>query len=96
MAVSTTPQPPGEFRCALVQLFLAVILGGQLSLNPQSMVTISEDQTGHAHGAFNELLGLRIEEPDSAVGGLGACGFFLGNVSIEPNRRGPKAQPRGR
>jgi hypothetical protein len=60
MAVSTTAQPPDEFRCALFQLFWPSFWAGKLSLNQQSMLTISEDPTGHAHGAFNlgELAGL--------------------------------------
>jgi len=60
MAVSTTAQPPDQFRCALVQLFWPSFWAGKLSLNKQSMLTRSEDPTGHAHGAFNlgELAGL--------------------------------------
>lgn len=60
MAVSTTAQPPDEFRCALFQLFWPSFWAGRLSLNQQSMLTLSEDPTGHAHGAFNlgELAGL--------------------------------------
>jgi hypothetical protein len=60
MAVSTTAQPPDEFRCALFQLFWPSFWAGKLSLNSQSMLTISDDPTGHAHGAFNlgELAGL--------------------------------------
>ena len=39
---------------------MAVVLAGKFSLNPKSMLTISEEPTGHAHGAFNlgELAGL--------------------------------------
>jgi hypothetical protein len=60
MAVSTTAQPPDEFRCPLVQLIWPSFWAGRLSLNPDSMLKISEEATGHAHGAFNlgELLGL--------------------------------------
>jgi len=60
MAVSTTAQPRDEFRCALVQVFWPSFWAGKLSLNLQSMLTISEDPTGQAHGAFNlgELAGL--------------------------------------
>jgi hypothetical protein len=60
MAVSTTAQPPDQFRCALFQVFWPSFWAGKLSLNQQSMLTISEDPTGHAHGAFNlgELAGL--------------------------------------
>ena len=60
MAVSITAQPPDEFRCALVQLFWPSFWAGKLSLNLQSMLTVSEDPTGHAHGAFNlgEMAGL--------------------------------------
>jgi hypothetical protein len=60
MAVSTTAQPPDQFRCPLFQLFWPSFWAGKLSLNQQSMLTLSEDPTGHAHGAFNlgELAGL--------------------------------------
>ncbi len=60
MAVSTTAQPPDEFRCSLLQLLWPSFWAGKFSLNQQSMLTISEDPTGHAHGAFNlgELAGL--------------------------------------
>jgi hypothetical protein len=60
MAVSTTAQPPDEFRCALAQLFWPSFWAGKLSLNQESMLTISEDPARHAHGAFNlgELAGL--------------------------------------
>jgi len=60
MAVSTTPQPPDEFRCALFQLFWPSFWAGKLSLNQQSMLTIAEDPTGRVLGAFNlgELAGL--------------------------------------
>jgi hypothetical protein len=60
MAVSTTAQPPDEFGCPLFQLFWPSFWAGKLSLNQQSMLTIAEDPTGHAHGAFNlgELAGL--------------------------------------
>jgi hypothetical protein len=78
MAVSTTAQPPDEFRCALVQLFWPSFWAGKLSLNQQSMLTISEDPTGHAHGAFNlgelaGLHGLASLIPLLAVWGLAAA-----------------------
>jgi hypothetical protein len=60
MAVSTTAQPPDKFHCALVQLLWPSFWAGKLSLNTQSMLTIAEDPTGQAHGAFNlgQLAGL--------------------------------------
>ncbi|HWY55713.1 MAG TPA: hypothetical protein VNZ03_14695 [Terriglobales bacterium] len=60
MAVSTTAQPPDQFRCPLRQLIWPSFWAGKLSLNHPSMLKISEEPTGHAHGAFNlgELLGL--------------------------------------
>lgn len=60
MAVSTTAQPPDNFHCALFQLIWPSFWAGKLSLNSQSMLMISEDPTGRAHGAFNlgELAGL--------------------------------------
>jgi hypothetical protein len=60
MAVSVTAQPPDEFRCALFQLLWPSFWAGKLSQNGLSMLTISEDPMGRAHGAFNlgELAGL--------------------------------------
>lgn len=60
IAVSTTALPASEFRCPLVQLLWPSFWAGKFSLNPKSMLTISEEPTGHAHGAFNlgELAGL--------------------------------------
>jgi hypothetical protein len=60
MAVSTTAQPPDQFRCALFQLLLPSFWAGKLSLNQGSMLTLSEMAGGQAHGAFNlgELAGL--------------------------------------
>ena len=60
MAVSTTAEPPDEFRCALFQLLAPSFWAGKLSLNQGSMLTLSETAGGKAHGAFNlgELAGL--------------------------------------
>jgi hypothetical protein len=60
MAVSTTVQPPDQFRCALFQLLVPSFWAGKLSLNQGSMLTPSEMAGGQAHGAFNlgELAGL--------------------------------------
>lgn len=60
MAVSTTAQPPDQFRCALFQLSAPSFWAGKLSLNQGSMLTRSETAGGQAHGAFNlgELAGL--------------------------------------
>jgi len=60
MAVSVTAQPPDEFRCSIFQLLWPSFWAGRLSQNGLSMLTISEDPTGHGHGAFNlgELAGL--------------------------------------
>lgn len=60
MAVSTTPQPPDEFRCPLLQLFWPSFWAGRFSLNSTSMLTLAEDPEQHSHGAFNlgELAGL--------------------------------------
>jgi len=60
MAVSTTAQPPDRFRCALFQLLAPSFWAGQMSLNRASMLTLSENASGQAHGAFNlgELIGM--------------------------------------
>jgi hypothetical protein len=60
IAVSTTAQPPDQFRCALFQLLLPSFWAGKLSLNQGSMLTLSETVGAQAHGAFNlgELAGL--------------------------------------
>jgi hypothetical protein len=88
MAVSTTAQPPDAFRCALVQLLWPSFWAGKLSLNSQSMLTFSEDPTGHAHGAFNlgELLGLHGLEsliPLLTAWGLAAVLWFWINRADE-------------
>ena len=59
MAVSTTAQPPDQFRCPLFQLLAPSFLAGKLSLTQGSMLTSSEAGT-QGHGAFNlgELAGL--------------------------------------
>ena len=59
MAVSTTAQPPDQFRCPLFQLLAPSFLAGKLSLTQGSMLT-STEAWGQAHGAFNlgELIGL--------------------------------------
>lgn len=60
MAVSTTPQPPDEFRCPLMQLFWPSFWSGNLSVNNVSMLIPAEDTVGSVHGAFNlgQLAGL--------------------------------------
>ena len=60
MAVSITAQPPDRFRCALTQLLTPSFWAGKLSLNQASMLTLSENAGGQAHGAFNlgELIGM--------------------------------------
>jgi len=60
MAVSITAQPPDRFRCALTQLLAPSFWAGKLSLNQASMLTLSENAGGQAHGAFNlgELIGM--------------------------------------
>jgi hypothetical protein len=59
MAVSTTAQPPDQFRCPLFQLLAPSFLAGKLSLNQGSMLTSSETEK-QGHGAFNlgEIVGL--------------------------------------
>jgi hypothetical protein len=59
MAVSTTAQPPDQFRCPLFQLSAPSFFAGKLSLTQGSMLTSSETET-QGHGAFNlgELVGL--------------------------------------
>jgi hypothetical protein len=60
MAVSTSAQPPDRFRCALFQLLVPSFWAGQMSLNRASVLTLSENASGQAHGAFNlgELIGM--------------------------------------
>jgi hypothetical protein len=92
MAVSTTAQPTDEFRCALVQLFWPSFWAGKLSLNLESMLTISEESTGHAHGAFNlgelaGLHGLASLIPLLAVWGLAAVLWVWINRAEQLARR---------
>ncbi len=60
MAVSTTPQPPDQYRCPLVKLIWPSFWRGVFSQNSQSMLTLAEDPEQLSHGAFNlgELAGL--------------------------------------
>lgn len=60
MAVSTTAQPPAQFKCPLPQLFWPSFWAGKLSINDGSMLTLAEEGAAHTHGAFNlgELAGL--------------------------------------
>jgi hypothetical protein len=60
MGVSTTAQPPNEFRCPALQLFWPSFSQGRLSLNQGSFLAPTEEVPEETHGAFNlgELFGL--------------------------------------
>ena len=60
MAVSTTAQPPNQFRCPGPQLLWPSFWAGRLSLNHISMLTRVEEANGTTHPSFNlgELAGL--------------------------------------
>ncbi len=60
MGVSTTAQPPNEFRCPAFQLFWPSFSQGRLSINQDSVLAPAEKESGETHGAFNlgELAGL--------------------------------------
>src|SRR5271165_335984 len=61
IAVSTTPQPPFEYRSPMTQLLWPSFWSGHLALERTSMLTNSDLDAGGAHGAFNlgQLMGLR-------------------------------------
>lgn len=61
IAVSTTPQPPDEYRCPIPQLLLPSFMHGQLSINDTTMLTAAEESNFDGPAAFNlgELAGLR-------------------------------------
>jgi len=60
MAVSTTPQPPDEYRCPIPQLLLPAFVHGNLSINDTTMLTPAEEENLEGNAAFNlgELAGL--------------------------------------
>lgn len=60
MAVSTTPQPPDEYRCPIPQLLLPAFWHGELSINDTTMLTAAEESNFDGPAAFNlgELAGL--------------------------------------
>ena len=60
MGVSTTAQPPNEFRCPALQLFWPSFSQGRFSLNQGSFLAPTEEVPEETHGAFNlgELVGL--------------------------------------
>jgi hypothetical protein len=60
MAVSTTPQPPDQYHCPLVQLIIPSFWVGKFALTRGSMLTAAEDIPFGTHGAFNlgQLMGL--------------------------------------
>jgi hypothetical protein len=53
MAVSTTPQPPDQYHCPLMQLIIPSFCAGKLALTRGSMLTAAEDIPLGTHGAFN-------------------------------------------
>jgi hypothetical protein len=61
IAVSTTPQPPFEYRSPITQLLWPSFWHGDLALEHTSMLSPSDADAGGAHGAFNlgQLMGLR-------------------------------------
>jgi hypothetical protein len=60
MAVSTTPQPPDQFHCPLMQVIIPSFWAGRFALTRGSMLTAAEDVPFGSHGAFNlgQLAGL--------------------------------------
>ncbi len=53
MAVSTTPQPPDQYHCPLMQVIIPAFWAGKLALTRGSMLTAAEDVPFGTHGAFN-------------------------------------------
>lgn len=60
IAVSTTPQPPFEYRSPITQLLWPSFWSGHLALEETSMLAPSDDDANGSHGAFNlgQLVGL--------------------------------------
>jgi len=60
MAVSTTPQPPDQFHCPLMEVIIPSFWAGKFALTRGSMLTAAEDIPFGTHGAFNlgQLAGL--------------------------------------
>jgi hypothetical protein len=61
IAVSTTPQPPFQYRSPMRQLLWSAFWSGSLALEHTSMLAPSDADYAGAHGAFNlgQLIGLR-------------------------------------
>ena len=61
IAVSTTPQPPFQYRSPMTQLLWPAFWSGSLSLEHTSMLAPFDADSPGAHGAFNlgQLVGLR-------------------------------------
>ena len=53
MAVSTTPQPPDQFHCPLMEVIIPSFWAGRFALTRGSMLTAREDIPFGTHGAFN-------------------------------------------
>ena len=53
MAVSTTPQPPDQFHCPLLEVIIPSFWAGKFALTRGSMLTAAEDLPLGTHGAFN-------------------------------------------
>jgi hypothetical protein len=60
MAVSTTPEPPDQYHCPLMQVIIPAFWAGKFALTRGSMLTAAEDVPFGTHGAFNlgQLAGL--------------------------------------
>jgi hypothetical protein len=61
IAVSTTPQPPFQYRSPMRQLLWSAFWSGSLALEHMSMLAPSDADYAGAHGAFNlgQLISLR-------------------------------------
>ena len=61
IAVSTTPQPPFQYRSPMTQLLWPSFWSGNLALEHTSMLAPSDAGAAGAHGAFNlgQFMGLR-------------------------------------
>jgi hypothetical protein len=53
MAVSTTPQPPDQFHCPLMEVIIPSFWAGRLALTRGSMLMVAEDIPFGTHGSFN-------------------------------------------
>jgi hypothetical protein len=91
IAVSTTPQPPFQYRSPITQLLWPSFWSGNLALERTSVLAPSDPDAGGAYGAFNlgqlmGLHGLASLLPLLIVWGASAVSWVRTNNAEEPRK----------